>query len=70
MLSICLKQELKPYNINVSSIHPGKIQTRSGSSDANSSAYESAEKIFKWIEDDNINKDGTFTEPYEREWNW
>jgi len=70
MLSICLRQELKPYNINVISIHPGKIQTQSGSSDANSSAYESAEKIFKWIEDDNTNKEGTFTEPYERDWNY
>lgn len=70
MLSICLNQELKPYNIDVISIHPGKVQTQSGSSDANSSAYESAQKIFKWVKGDNINKKGTFTEPYEREWKW
>lgn len=70
MLSICLKEELKSYNIDVISIHPGKVKTQSGSSDANSSAYESARKIFKWIEGDNINKKGTFTEPYERDWLW
>lgn len=70
MLSICLKEELKSYNIDVISIHPGKVKTQSGSTDANSSAYESARKIFKWIEGDNINKKGTFTEPYERDWLW
>lgn len=70
MLSICLKQEFKTCNINIISIHPGRIQTQSGSSDANSSALEAAKKIYKWIEDGNINKDGTFTEPYERDWNW
>ena len=56
MLSICLKQELKSYDTDVISIHPGKVKTQSGSSDANSSACESARKIFKWIEGDNTIK--------------
>ncbi|PJI08230.1 MULTISPECIES: SDR family NAD(P)-dependent oxidoreductase [Clostridium] len=70
MLSICLKQEFKTCNINVISIHPGRMQTQSGSSDADSSPLKSAENIYKWVQNDNLNKEGTFTEPYERDWNW
>ena len=70
MLSICLKEELKSYNIDVISIHPGKVKHNQVHIIENSSAYESARKIFKWIEGDNINKKGTFTEPYERDWLW
>lgn len=49
MLTICLHNELNPIGFHVSAIHPGKLRTQSGASDADKEPSDSAESIFNWI---------------------
>jgi len=49
MLTVCLYHELKPYNIKVFSIHPGKLLTSAAAPDADTLPEKAAQKLFEWI---------------------
>lgn len=51
MLSQCLSQELGPDNIKVWAVHPGRLQTQSGSSDACTSPEQAARTLAKLVEE-------------------
>ncbi|MBZ9689698.1 SDR family NAD(P)-dependent oxidoreductase [Clostridium estertheticum] len=70
MLTICLNNELKSQGICVNAIHPGKLKTTSGSSDADLNPNEAAERIFNWIETLKISDSGSFTQPFVGDWPW
>lgn len=49
MLSASLHRELKNTGISVFSVHPGKIQTRMGSPDADMTAKQAAKRFINWL---------------------
>lgn len=51
MLSQCLSQEFAPDNIKIWAIHPGRLQTQSGSSDACISPEQAARALVKLVEE-------------------
>ncbi|MED3476575.1 SDR family NAD(P)-dependent oxidoreductase [Bacillus thuringiensis] len=70
MLTICLHNELNPIGIHISAIHPGRLKTQSGASDANKEPFESAESIYEWIQTLNRHNSNQYVEPgiYEFQW--
>jgi NAD(P)-dependent dehydrogenase (short-subunit alcohol dehydrogenase family) len=54
MLSQCLSQEFDSDNIKTWAIHPGRLKTQSGSSDAQISPEDAARKLVKLIEERNL----------------
>ncbi len=50
MLTACLHQELKEYNIQVLSVHPGRLKTSVAPPDADIDPHEAAEKLFVWLQ--------------------
>ena len=49
MLTASLHQDLKPYNIKVFAIHPGKLLTSAAAPDADTQPEMAAQKLFEWI---------------------
>ncbi len=49
MLTACLYQDLKQYNINVFAVHPGKLLTSVAAPDADTLPEVAAQKLFDWI---------------------
>jgi NAD(P)-dependent dehydrogenase (short-subunit alcohol dehydrogenase family) len=49
MLTACLHQELKDDNIQVLSVHPGRLKTSVAPPDADINPHEAAEKLFIWL---------------------
>jgi len=49
MLTACLYQDLKQYDINVFAIHPGKLLTSVAAPDADTLPEAAAQKLFDWI---------------------
>jgi len=70
MLSICLHNELNSKGIHVSVIHPGRLKTDSGSSDADMEAFEAAELIFRWIQTLNKENSCQYVQPFFKELKW
>jgi NAD(P)-dependent dehydrogenase (short-subunit alcohol dehydrogenase family) len=54
MLSQCLSQEFSADNIKTWAIHPGRLQTRSGSSNASINPEDAARKLVQLIEERNL----------------
>ena len=50
MLSVCLAQELGTQGFVVCAVHPGRLRTDSGSSDANTEPAEAAKHFAKWVD--------------------
>jgi len=50
MLTACLHQELKKDNIQVLSVHPGRLKTSVAPPDADIDPHEAAEKLFIWLQ--------------------
>lgn len=50
MLSVCLAEEFGPRGIQVVAIHPGRFQSASAASGADSTAAEAAERVAAWID--------------------
>jgi NAD(P)-dependent dehydrogenase (short-subunit alcohol dehydrogenase family) len=70
MLSICLHNELNSKGVHVSAVHPGRLKTDSGSSDADMEASEAAEFIFKWIQTLNKENSCQYVQPFVTELKW
>ena len=49
MLTACLYHDLKPFNIKVFAIHPGKLLTSAAAPDADTPPGKAAQKLFEWI---------------------
>jgi NAD(P)-dependent dehydrogenase (short-subunit alcohol dehydrogenase family) len=50
MLTACLDQELKGQGIRIAAVHPGKLMTASGATDADTPPREAALKLADWAE--------------------
>lgn len=50
MLTACLHRELAADGIAVYAIHPGRLQTRMGSADADVDAAEAAARLLDWLD--------------------
>ncbi len=50
MLTVCLQREFEPEGIAVFALHPGRLQTKMGSADADMPAEVGAQRILSWIE--------------------
>lgn len=70
MLTVCLDQEMKDLGICVVAIHPGKLKTYSGASDADMEPGEAARNIFNWVETLDINHSGIFVQPFTEQFQW
>ncbi len=70
MMSVCLNNELRNSTTGVVSIHPGQLQTDSGSNDANETAEDAANRIKGWIEEINNDDFGRFIYPGVKEFEW
>jgi NAD(P)-dependent dehydrogenase (short-subunit alcohol dehydrogenase family) len=62
MLTLCLHQELHEHGITVCAIHPGRLLTDSGSSDADITAEEGAQRLMKWVLAANRSTAGSYVE--------
>ena len=60
MLTQCLSQELGPKGFKVCALHPGRLLTSSGASDAHMTPYESAQKIYNLLIEDKIENGGYY----------
>lgn len=60
MLTQCLSQELGPKGFKVCALHPGRLLTSSGASDAHMTPYESAQKIYSLLIEDKIENGGYY----------
>lgn len=60
MLTQCLSQELGPKGFRVCALHPGRLLTSSGATDAHMTPYESAQKIHDLIVKNQIENGGYY----------
>jgi NAD(P)-dependent dehydrogenase (short-subunit alcohol dehydrogenase family) len=58
MLSVCLAQELGTQGFVVCAVHPGRLKTDSGASDADTEPAEAAERFANWIDKINSSMNG------------
>ncbi len=49
MLTACLHQELKKFNIRVLAVHPGRLKTSVAPADADTEPREAAERLYEWL---------------------
>ncbi|SYZ72638.1 conserved hypothetical protein [Candidatus Zixiibacteriota bacterium] len=49
MLTACLHQELKKFNIKVLAVHPGRLKTSVAPADADTEPQVAAEKLYEWL---------------------
>lgn len=50
MLSACLSQELRPENIRVFTVQPGRLKTSVAAADADIDPKDAAQRLFEWID--------------------
>ena len=60
MLTLCLSQELGAKGFIVCAMHPGRLLTSSGATDAHMTPYESAKKIYDLVEKKQIKNGGYY----------
>jgi NAD(P)-dependent dehydrogenase (short-subunit alcohol dehydrogenase family) len=60
MLTQCLSQELGPKGFKVCALHPGRLLTLSGASDAHMAPYESAQITYRMLIEDEIENGGYY----------
>lgn len=70
MLSLCLNQELNEKGISINCVHPGKLLTASGASDADTIPKDAAIRIFDWVETLDSKKTANFVEPFIQDFPW
>lgn len=70
MLSICLNEEMKQWNIGVVSIHPGKLNTRTSTTTADMTPEESAKRIYDFVQNIQPEDFGKFIFPGIEELEW
>ncbi|WP_105616043.1 SDR family NAD(P)-dependent oxidoreductase [Vallitalea okinawensis] len=63
MLSICMDQELKEMNIRVIAVHPGRLLTRSGAADADTTPTVGAQRFINWVNHYEEDNQTTYIEP-------
>ncbi len=49
MLTACLHQELKKFNIKVLAVHPGRLKTVNAPPDADTEPRQAAERLYEWL---------------------
>lgn len=70
MLTACLHRELLPENIAVYAVHPGRLQTRMGSADADIDVAEAATRLLGWLERNRGERLVAYIEPDRDELPW
>ena len=60
MLTQCLSQDLGPKGFKVCALHPGRLLTSSGASDAHMMPHESAQKIYNLLIENKIANGGYY----------
>ena len=60
MLTQCLSQELETQGFKVCALHPGRLLTASGASDAHMTPYESAQRIYNLLVEEKIENGGYY----------
>lgn len=60
MLTQCLSQELGPKGFRVCALHPGRLLTSSGATDAHMTPYESAKKVYALVTKNQIENGGYY----------
>lgn len=60
MLTQCLSQELGPKGFQVCAVHPGRLLTASGASDAHMQPYESAKIIYEMLVENKFQNGGFY----------
>jgi len=69
MLTLCLSQELGPKGFRVCALHPGRLLTSSGATDAHMSPYGSAKRIYILVIKNQIENGGYYcVETGKMEW--
>ena len=63
MLTLCLADEFANSNVSVFAVHPGRLHTASGSSDADVTPAEAAARLFHWLGTAERGESGGFLEP-------
>lgn len=70
MLSVCLHRELAVEGIAIYAVHPGRLQTRMGSADADTDAAEAATRLLGWLDHNRREKLVAYIEPDRDELPW
>lgn len=70
MLTLCLADEFAGSNVSVFAVHPGKVQTASGSSDADVPPAVAAARILRWLDAAERDCSARFVEPGVGELPW
>ena len=70
MLTACLHRELGPDGIAVYAVHPGRLQTRMGSADADVDAAEAAARLLDWLDRQRDTQLVAYVEPDRDELPW
>jgi NAD(P)-dependent dehydrogenase (short-subunit alcohol dehydrogenase family) len=70
MFSVCLAQEFAASGLSVFSVHPGRIQTRSGAAGADLSAPAAAERFYRWLQKQPPSPQCRYVEPEVGELPW
>lgn len=63
MLTICMDQELREHNIRVAAVHPGRLLTRSGAADADTTPEVGAQRFINWVNNYEEGEQTTYIEP-------
>jgi NAD(P)-dependent dehydrogenase (short-subunit alcohol dehydrogenase family) len=70
MLTACLHRELAAEGIAVYAVHPGRLQTRMGSADADVDATEAATRLLGWLDRNRSGRLAAYIEPDRDELPW
>ena len=70
MLTACLHRELMAEGIAVYAVHPGRLQTRMGSADADVDAAEAAMRLLIWLDHHRSERLVAYIEPDRDELPW
>lgn len=70
MLTACLHRELMAEGIAVYAVHPGRLQTRMGSADADVDAAEAAARLLTWLDHNRSERPVAYVEPDRDELPW
>lgn len=70
MLTICMNEELKGFGIGIAAVHPGKLNTRASSTNADMTIEEGAMNLYRFIDSMNEKDHGRFLYPFVEEYPW
>lgn len=70
MLSLCLAEELGEAGITVLAVHPGRVRTESGASDACLAPADAAERLYCWLLEQQSSARCRYVEPGVGEMPW